>query len=215
MAEQDQGRSGIWTALSGARSQHLRFEQLEGYVDHRLDPTEAELVEAHTDLCSQCAGELHDLEAFRQALQGEERAFDAPWWERPHSTTFEQFAPMPGTSAPAPNSKRPERTGLLARVGAWFKAPRHLLATAGAMAAVVCLISVLPHAVDRVESRPPENLTASAPSSAPTQSEALDKVAPVSAAPDRRASATPGLNKVAPAVPAPGIAPPTSIASAP
>jgi hypothetical protein len=220
MAEQDQGRSGIWTALSGARSQHLRFEQLEGYVDHRLDPTEAELVEAHTDLCSQCAGELGDLEAFRQALQGEgtSELDGLPWWERTHSRPFEQYAPMPGSSAPSPaaSQKEPDRPAFWVRVGEWFKAPRHVLAMAGATAAAVLLIFVLPHTVEHVGSRPPENLTASAPSNAPSQPQAVDKVAPAPPAP-KVASATPGLNQVAPASPvspAPGVAPPTMIAGA-
>ena len=62
----------MWKDLSEAESQHLSFQQLEAYVDERLDPTERELVSAHSELCEQCVAELRDLERFAASLRSRE-----------------------------------------------------------------------------------------------------------------------------------------------
>ena len=62
----------MWKDLSEAESQHLSFQQLEAYVDERLDPTERELVSAHSELCEQCVAELRDLERFAASLRRRE-----------------------------------------------------------------------------------------------------------------------------------------------
>ncbi len=59
----------LWIDLSQAEEQHLSYEQIEAFVDSRLDAIEAELVRAHADLCDQCAAELNDLAEFAKSLK--------------------------------------------------------------------------------------------------------------------------------------------------
>jgi hypothetical protein len=48
--------------------EHVSFEMLEAYVDRRLGPADRETVVSHLDGCPQCAQDLDDLAALRDAL---------------------------------------------------------------------------------------------------------------------------------------------------
>jgi hypothetical protein len=69
MANQEDLFGKMWREISKAESRHLSFQQIEAYVDGHLDPTERELVVAHTELCEQCAAELRDLAQFAALLR--------------------------------------------------------------------------------------------------------------------------------------------------
>jgi hypothetical protein len=68
MAEETPLPGPLWREISRAEDQHVTYQQLEAFVDRRLDETEAELVQAHADLCARCHAELQDLLAFATAL---------------------------------------------------------------------------------------------------------------------------------------------------
>jgi hypothetical protein len=72
VSEQNQWPERLWRDLEQAKTNHLSYSQLAGYVDSSLDPTEAELVRAHTDLCALCAEELADLLHFATGLREKE-----------------------------------------------------------------------------------------------------------------------------------------------
>ena len=72
MATHEEWPERLWKSLEQAETEHLSYEQLEAYVDSRLDSSEAELVRAHTDLCAQCASELQDLADFAIRLKAKE-----------------------------------------------------------------------------------------------------------------------------------------------
>lgn len=69
MSERNEWPKRLLRDLKQAEEQHLSYGQLEGYVDSRLDSTEAELVRAHTELCLRCAAELEDLTSFAMTLK--------------------------------------------------------------------------------------------------------------------------------------------------
>jgi predicted anti-sigma-YlaC factor YlaD len=56
-------RTNLQTAAR-ATPEHLTFEFLEAYVKNRVDELNREIVESHVELCSPCAQELSDLQAF-------------------------------------------------------------------------------------------------------------------------------------------------------
>src|ERR1700678_3288885 len=80
--EQNKWPERLWKDLEQAETKHLSYEQLAGYVDSSLEPTEAELVRAHTELCARCAGELRELNTFAVGLKEQERPAKAGAWER-------------------------------------------------------------------------------------------------------------------------------------
>jgi hypothetical protein len=84
MSESANRPERLWRDLSQAEAQHLSYDQIEAYVDSRLDPTEAELMLAHTDLCGRCAAEVNDLKAFAASLKADVRIEPkrAGIWER-------------------------------------------------------------------------------------------------------------------------------------
>jgi len=49
-------------------SNHLHYEQMEAYVDKKLDDVDREVIESHLDLCHQCKGEIDDLLAFKSSM---------------------------------------------------------------------------------------------------------------------------------------------------
>src|SRR5438874_2510936 len=53
---------------AAAEPEHLSYDQIEAYVEHRLDAADREVVESHMTLCDPCAAEVRDLNAFRIAL---------------------------------------------------------------------------------------------------------------------------------------------------
>lgn len=110
--------SRLLKALNGAKSKHLTYAQLEGFVDSRLESTEGEFVRAHLELCSQCEREMQDLRWFSES-----------------SHYRDEIA-----AAAASPSKRP---GFWEVVGQWFKVPRHGLITAGAAMAMAVIVAIL------------------------------------------------------------------------
>lgn len=46
--------------------QHLSYEQLEFFVDNRLDDVEREITESHLAICTECAKDLADLRVYRK-----------------------------------------------------------------------------------------------------------------------------------------------------
>ncbi|HEX2832528.1 MAG TPA: hypothetical protein VHW00_05915 [Thermoanaerobaculia bacterium] len=50
---------------------HLRYEELEAFVDDRAGAIDRELVAAHTTQCERCRRELTDLAAARDALRAQ------------------------------------------------------------------------------------------------------------------------------------------------
>jgi hypothetical protein len=84
MSEQNQWPERLWRELEQAEAQHLSYAQMEAYVDAQLEPTEAELVRAHSELCARCETELDDLRKFAIALKAEDlpKAARPGVWER-------------------------------------------------------------------------------------------------------------------------------------
>jgi anti-sigma factor RsiW len=58
-----------WQEWHPLESDHLSYEQLEAYVDNQIDEIEREIVEGHTTVCSSCARELRELQAFATRLK--------------------------------------------------------------------------------------------------------------------------------------------------
>lgn len=48
--------------------EHLRYQQLSGYVDDELREIEREIVESHLEACAECAAEVSDLLAFKSTI---------------------------------------------------------------------------------------------------------------------------------------------------
>lgn len=46
--------------------EHLTYEQLEFFLDHKLDAVEQEIVESHLAFCGECEGDLKDLVRYRE-----------------------------------------------------------------------------------------------------------------------------------------------------
>ena len=63
---------GSGAALMGgiamARTEHLSYEQMDAWVDNRLDLSEREFVMAHIALCDPCARQLRAYEAYAPAM---------------------------------------------------------------------------------------------------------------------------------------------------
>jgi anti-sigma factor RsiW len=102
LSETGQGQKAITflradlQAEAQAKPNHLLYEQLADYVDDSLDEVDREIVETHLQDCKQCTVELHDLQAFKTAMNTpplEEPAIVAEptLWER-----FVAFWCMPG-----------------------------------------------------------------------------------------------------------------------
>ena len=52
--------------------EHLRYEQISGYVDNELGEIDRELVESHLEACAECATEVNDLRSFKSIITAEE-----------------------------------------------------------------------------------------------------------------------------------------------
>ena len=52
--------------------EHLRYEQLSGYVDNELGEIDRELVESHLEACAECTAEVNDLRTFKSIITAEE-----------------------------------------------------------------------------------------------------------------------------------------------
>lgn len=58
----------LLSALEAEPFEHPVYEQLAAYADGELDDLESEIVESHFACCTQCSGELHDLQALRAQI---------------------------------------------------------------------------------------------------------------------------------------------------
>jgi predicted anti-sigma-YlaC factor YlaD len=80
-------RTNLQTAARAA-PEHLTFEFLEAYVKNRVDELNREIVESHVELCSHCAKELSDLQAFAAMMDeapvvtGKEAAQESSAWQK-------------------------------------------------------------------------------------------------------------------------------------
>ena len=59
---------GFLSAIEEARGEHLTYEQMDAWVDDRMDQTERELVLAHIGLCAECARQLRAYEAYAPVM---------------------------------------------------------------------------------------------------------------------------------------------------
>jgi hypothetical protein len=120
VTETPQTPSRLLKDLNEARSKHLSYAQLEGFVDSKLESTEEAFVRAHMELCSQCRKEVEDLERFSASGQ------------------YHEYV-----AAAAASGTVPDRRGFWANVVQWLTIPRHRLAMAGAAMAVLLLLAVV------------------------------------------------------------------------
>ena len=69
--------------------EHLRYQQLSGYVDEELREIDREIVESHLEDCAACAAEVRDLRAFKSTITAKEseilkttprREQSVAWW---------------------------------------------------------------------------------------------------------------------------------------
>src|SRR5687768_9796483 len=54
--------------LSPEESEHLRYEQLEAYVDEKSDEAEREIADVHLKVCPDCLAELNGLIEMRNLI---------------------------------------------------------------------------------------------------------------------------------------------------
>jgi Putative zinc-finger len=64
----EQLASPLVSVVLQSQSDHLSYEQMDGYVENRLDWTEQELVMAHIGACEACARELRAYESYAPAM---------------------------------------------------------------------------------------------------------------------------------------------------
>ena len=61
------------TVIRGARYiSHLTFEQLDGFINDRLDPQEGSMVAEHLSFCGECEREIRDLRSLSAAIRIDE-----------------------------------------------------------------------------------------------------------------------------------------------
>ena len=60
------GKAYLAAFLPSTGSPHLRYEELEAYVDGKLAPNQRSAVVTHLELCPQCQSEADDLARFRR-----------------------------------------------------------------------------------------------------------------------------------------------------
>jgi hypothetical protein len=159
-------------ALNEASTEHLTYEQLEGFVDSNLEATEEAFVRAHMELCGQCKKEMDDLERF--------------------STTRHDYE---YSAVAAAASTVPVRRGFWAKLSQWLTVPRHGLALAGAAMAAVILIVVSANLHMRSGSSPAIATTATPPAP-PTVKPAPETPRPEAVLDDRSALGARGSNQI-------------------
>jgi len=67
------------SAAAPAEPEHLEYEQLEAYVDGRLEDVDLEIVKSHLDLCAECEAERRDLALLRAAVEKTPRSTPPRW----------------------------------------------------------------------------------------------------------------------------------------
>src|SRR5438093_1092471 len=55
-------------AAADNEPEHLLYEQIEAYVDDKLNEVDREVIDTHLELCLQCKAEVEDLFAFKATL---------------------------------------------------------------------------------------------------------------------------------------------------
>jgi hypothetical protein len=61
-----------------AATEHLLYEQIEGYVDGYLSQVDREGVEIHAEVCAECREDLRDILALKAAMETEALSAEAP-----------------------------------------------------------------------------------------------------------------------------------------
>ena len=164
MTEPFEAPSRLLRSLNEARSKHLTYAQLEGFVDSRLESTEEEFVAAHLELCRQCEREVQDLQWFSESIRSSERV------------------------AAASPSRRP---GFRQVLGQWLRVPSHGLMMAGAVGALAVIAVVLTRFHQPMASAPTTASSSAPASSSPTTQVPPPEVAVVPAKPESNPEAPP------------------------
>ncbi|MBI2833356.1 MAG: zf-HC2 domain-containing protein [Acidobacteria bacterium] len=120
---------------------HPAYEELEAYLDRRLDQVDRDLMESHVAACSSCGEELRDLRELRDALQRADT----------------QLTRANGWGARLASILQPPRG---------WSMPQ--LATAGAVAAAILVAGFTAWFVGRPPKQRPQTTTARAPERIPT-----------------------------------------------
>lgn len=60
--------AGLLSILETEPFEHPVYEKLADYVDGQLDDLEIELIESHFACCTQCAGEVHELQILKEQM---------------------------------------------------------------------------------------------------------------------------------------------------
>ncbi len=68
MSEQSSEGMGFILAIAEAANDHLTYEQMEAWVEDRMDQTERELVMAHIGMCQACARQLKAYESYAPVM---------------------------------------------------------------------------------------------------------------------------------------------------
>jgi hypothetical protein len=118
LSESPMATRGFLSAIEEARGEHLSYEQMDAWVDDRMDQTERELVLAHIGLCAECARQLRAYASYAPAM----------------SAPVNRTTVAAATRAPAASFGE--------RMRAFFSAPR-LAAAALAIAAVAIITPIL------------------------------------------------------------------------
>ena len=114
---------------------HLRYEQLEAYVDDMMSDSDREIVASHAERCGVCRAELRDLQVFRRARTPEMPA------DRGVEETIRIKANAEDTSDIISEVIPPLlRTSFWSKVSHSWRLPRYL---AGATAVTVIAITVV------------------------------------------------------------------------
>jgi len=121
---------------------HIPYEQLEAYVDNKIDDADREIVDSHVEQCRVCKDELRDLQTFREA----------------------HYATGTETRLPYPQHSRDREETAWRKFSLAFRSPRYL---AGATAVAMLIVAgvVVPRLFLRRGSAPvvAEQLPASPP----------------------------------------------------
>jgi hypothetical protein len=89
-------RSGLRT-IATMETDHISYEQLEGFIDRKFDGIEQEIIQSHLEICDVCKAEEQDLRSFQTELhQKIDDRKVIPFWR---SRAFQIFYQVAGAAA--------------------------------------------------------------------------------------------------------------------
>lgn len=106
---------------SADEPEHLTYEQLEFFLDHKLDDVDREIVESHLAFCGECESDLQDLIRYREIAQESPAIVNGAIAESPKVPFWKRLFAFDSVGAFAPVA-----AVLLIAVlfGAWFLVSR-------------------------------------------------------------------------------------------